>query len=143
MLELSDEAHERIVSHARECHPEEACGILGGEHGEERSTAETAHPAENASPVPEREYEIDPAEQFELMEAIEGADREVAGFYHSHPHGPTEPSATDGARATWDGYSYVVVSLAGDSPEVNAWRWTGESFEREALGVESASETTE
>lgn len=133
MLVLSREAYDTIVSHARTSAPEEACGVLGGDHGADRSLADAALRAENASPVPEREYEIAPAEQFELMEAIEDAGREVVGFYHSHPRGPTGPSATDEARATWDGYAYVIVSLAGDDPEVNSWRWTGEGFEREVV----------
>lgn len=135
MLVLSRDAYDEILAHARASAPEEACGLLGGDHGAERSLAETARPAENASSVPEREYEIDPAEQFELMEAIEAEGQEVAGFYHSHPRGPDGPSATDVARATWDGYSYVIVSLSGGEPEVGSWRWTGERFEQEELVV--------
>lgn len=133
MLAISPEAYDAIVEHARAAAPEEACGVLGGEYGEDRSVAAVARRAENASPVPEREYEIAPEGQFELMNAIEAEGREVAGFYHSHPRGPRGPSATDEARATWDGYSYLIVSLDGDEPFVGSWRWDGEGFEREVL----------
>lgn len=129
---IDSDAYDAIVEHARAAAPEEACGMLAGEFGEDRSVAVEARPAENASPVPEQEYEIDPAEQFELMTEIEDAGREVAGFYHSHPRGPDGPSATDEARATWDGYSYVIVSLDGE-PAVGSWRWDGERFEQEVL----------
>lgn len=133
MLAISRAAYDAIVDHARAAAPEEACGILAGEYGEDRSVASEARPAENVAPVPEREYEIAPEEQFELMSEIEDEGREVAGFYHSHPRGPPGPSATDEARATWDGYSYVIVSLDGEHPFVGSWRWTGERFEPEVL----------
>lgn len=132
---IDPDAYDAIIAHARAAAPEEACGILAGEFDEDHSVVIEARQAENASPVPEREYEIDPAEQFELMTEIEEAGREVAGFYHSHPRGPDGPSATDEARATWDGYSYVIVSLDGE-PSVGSWRWSGERFERETVVVE-------
>ena len=60
------------------------------------------------------------------MDRIEENGMEVVGFYHSHPIGPDEPSETDAADATWDGYSYVIVSLNGSHPFVGSWRWTGD-----------------
>ncbi|MFC6725709.1 Mov34/MPN/PAD-1 family protein, partial [Halobium palmae] len=83
-------------------------------------------------------YELDPEAALEAIERVESSGRDVVGFYHSHPRGPLEPSATDRARATWPGYVYCIVVPGGESGTssegVRAWRWTGEAFE--SLDVE-------
>ncbi len=135
-----------MVARARASAPEETCGILAGTLADGQRRVEAHHSVENVADRPRSRYEFDPREQLERLEAVEAAGHEVVGFYHSHPRGPAEPSATDAALATWPDRSYVVVSLgdddehalAGETPEgasVTAWRWTGRAFEREALGV--------
>ena len=135
MLVLSRDVYDDLVTHAREGAPEEVCGILGGEFGDEESRAVDGHRTENAASAPRTEYAVDPEEQFAVMETIEDADRAVVGFYHSHPQGPPVPSQTDRTQATWADYSYVIVSLDGAHPYVGSWRWTGESFKQEAVAV--------
>lgn len=131
MIRLPADAREEILAHAREGDPEEVCGILGGERGDP-ATVETVHRATNAADTPGTRYEIAPAEQFELMEDVESAGREVVGFYHSHPRGPLAPSHTDADLAAWPGRSYLIASLPDG--EIGSWRWTGEHFEREKVG---------
>ncbi|EFW94110.1 Mov34/MPN/PAD-1 family protein [Haladaptatus paucihalophilus DX253] len=132
MLALSREAYDTLVSRARRGRPAEICGILAGTRGDPANVEEVFH-AENVAADARTHYEIDPEEQLAVMERIEADGREVVGFYHSHPLGPDEPSATDAADATWDGYSYVIVSLNGSHPFVGSWRWTGEGFEPEVV----------
>lgn len=136
-LEFGTETYAELIDHALEGSPEEVCGILGGVAEEDGSRVEALHPAENAAPRPELEYYIDPEEQLSIIESIEGDGLEVVGFYHSHPAGPTEPSATDVARATWPGLSYVIVVLEGRHPFVGAWRWSDrtETFTQELIRV--------
>lgn len=149
MIELSTDAYEAIVAHAREGSPEEVCGVLGGERGEPTraqestpvdeptqgddghddhretvSRVESVHRATNVARSPGRTYLIDPEEQLTIMDDIEGRGRDVVGFYHSHPAGPTRPSPTDERRATWEGYSYAIC--LPDLPFVGSWRWHGE-----------------
>jgi len=132
MIRIPPDLREELVAHAREGAPEEVCGVLAGERGDwpdgETVVAEVRR-VPNTAARSRTEYTLDPAAQFAAMEAIEEAGREVVGFYHSHPEGPPHPSATDEARATWPGYSYVIV-VPGES-FVGCWRWTGERFERE------------
>ena len=134
MLTVTQEVYDAVVDHALRGAPEEVCGVLGGEYAEERH-ASVVRQAENAAADPTVTYRIGPEEQFELMEEIEDAGQEVVGFYHSHPAGPPQPSATDEAQATWPGYSYLIVVLAGDHPYVGSWEWTGEELEREPLAL--------
>ena len=136
-----------VVTHARDGAPEEVCGVLGGtrdadsadgdtragDTSAEHSRVRTARRVSNVAASPRTRYELDPAEQFRAMEAIEDAGETVVGFYHSHPRGPPRPSATDEALATWPGHSYVIVSLGGSEPELGSWRWTGGTFERERV----------
>jgi proteasome lid subunit RPN8/RPN11 len=141
---------DELLSHAREGAPEEVCGILAGTNGDGETAGsgarwpsrcvETHHPAANVAGTPRTRYEIDPREQLELMERIEDAGREVVGFYHSHPQGPAEPSATDAAQATWPGRSYVIASLDGGdaAASVGSWRWTGERFIAEEVRIEES-----
>lgn len=136
MLQLTPAVYEAIVDHAVSGGRREACGILGGDHGSETSHAVAVHRAENVADTPRRTYRIDPAEQLELMEAIERAGHDVVGFYHSHPEGPSQPSGTDVARATWRGYSYLIVATPGGEPAVGSWRWTGDRFVSEELRCE-------
>jgi proteasome lid subunit RPN8/RPN11 len=137
MLRLAPAVHEDIVAHAREDAPAEVCGVLAGTHGAAAdggaSTAHASARATNAADSPRNRYEIAPAEQLELMRELEADGDEVVGFYHSHPRGPPAPSNVDAHEATWEGYSYVIVSLGADDPDVRSWRWTGERFEREAV----------
>jgi len=135
MLTVTPAVHETVVDHARTGAPREVCGILGGTYGDEESRAVTARQAENVADAPRTAYRIDPAEQLELMEAIEVDGRDITGFYHSHPEGTLRPSVTDAARATWPGYSYLLVVPSGTYPQVDGWRWTGERFAREPVRI--------
>lgn len=136
MIELSRSAYDEVVYRAYGGDEQEVCGVLAGEYDENRTIVTDVYSAENAAETPEIRYAIDPEEQFEIMERIENDDLEVVGFYHSHPAGPTRPSETDADRATWPGYSYVIVALDG-YPYVGSWRWRGddERFEQELVRV--------
>jgi proteasome lid subunit RPN8/RPN11 len=133
MLRLDAAVRDDIVSDALAGAPAEVCGILAGTHGEE-SVARASARATNAAAEPQHRYELDPAEQLELMRELEADGDEVVGFYHSHPRGPPAPSGVDAEEATWVGYSYVILSLGGD-PVLTSWRWTGDGFEEESVAV--------
>lgn len=133
-LVVPAETRSDIVAHARDGAPEEVVGVLAGDHADV-STVERRYPAENAAATPETRYEIAPEEELRLLEEVDAAGLDVVGFYHSHPRGPTAPSATDARLAAWPDYSYVIVSLAGDDAEIGSWRWRGEGFESERIEV--------
>lgn len=135
MLVLARDAYEEILEHARTAVPREACGLLGGYTAGTRTYVLTAHRAPNAAETPRLRYRIDPRVQYDLMDGIESAGSEMVGIYHSHPAGPPSPSAEDLATATWEDYPYVIVSLAGGWPTLDAWRYTGGAFNNEAVSV--------
>ncbi|QKG93480.1 M67 family peptidase [Halorubrum sp. SS7] len=140
MIELTRAAYDDIVYRAYEGGEAEVCGVLAGDRGTDGdpSVVTETHPAENVADTPEIRYRMDPETQLELIETVEAAGRDVVGFYHSHPTGPTHPSETDAARATWPDRSYVICALDG-YPFVGSWRWRDDAdeFEQETVSVRS------
>ncbi|MFB6266605.1 MAG: desampylase [Halodesulfurarchaeum sp.] len=139
MLRVDTAVHNALLDHAREAAPEEACGILAGDADTQAVVTETFR-TENVAPTPERTYEIDPEDQFAVLQEIEERGLDLVGFYHSHPHGPAGPSATDRAQATWPDHHYLIVSLGSPEPAVGAWLWTGDEFREEAVRIASGDE---
>lgn len=135
MIEFAREAYDDVVYHAYDGGDEEVCGVLAGAYGDEETRVEAAYEASNVAETPQTRYYVDPEEQFEIVETIEEEGMDVAGFYHSHPAGPTRPSETDADRATWPDLSYVIVALDG-YPYLGSWRWRAdEGFEQELVAV--------
>lgn len=128
-MRLAAGVRERLLARARAGAPEEVCGLLAGRRDPDVVT--DVRRVANVADAPRDRYELDPGEQVAAMRAVEARGDEVVGFYHSHPRGPAEPSATDERLAAWPGYVYCVVSPSDDS--VGAWRWTGEAFEPVAV----------
>lgn len=125
-LSFSSDAYDALFSHAREGASEEICGVLAGAG----STVSTTYRVPNVADSPRTRYELDPEKQLEAIERAE-SEGELIGFYHSHPEGPTEPSATDRMQATWPDAYYVIVSLPAET--VSAWYWTGDRFFEESI----------
>jgi proteasome lid subunit RPN8/RPN11 len=47
------------------------------------------------------------------------------GIYHSHPHGPAEPSPTDIAEFAYPGVFYLIWSKVKDKWECNGYSIKG------------------
>jgi proteasome lid subunit RPN8/RPN11 len=141
-LVLAPTARDAIVDHAREGGarrpPVEVCGVLVGQQTATGDRVTDARRVANVADDPTARYELDPEATLAVVEDVTDAGADVVGFYHSHPNGPAEPSPVDRELATWTGYVYLVVSLAGSEPVISAWRWTGEEFERLAVEREGS-----
>jgi proteasome lid subunit RPN8/RPN11 len=101
-------------------HSHEACGILTGEGV--CITGVIATP--NIHPTPKTRFEIDPQALINAHRAERGGGAQVMGYFHSHPCGPPEPSATDRAMAAHDGKVWVIVG----ADEVRFWQDVPEGF---------------
>lgn len=106
---------ESLRNHAAAGYPCEVCGVL---LGDPQGNVVAAVEARNVAAHPERSFEIDPAVLLATHRDARGKGLQVAGWYHSHPGGPGQPSTTDAARAVEDGKVWVIIA-AGD---VTAWR---------------------
>ena len=111
---LTDAAAEQIRTHARLTAPLECCGLLLGVG----TTITEARPARNVHLSPQTHFEIDPQAMIDAHRAARAGGPQVLGYYHSHPRGPAQPSATDRAMAARDGAIWAIVT--GD--EITFWR---------------------
>lgn len=106
-----------IVSHARACRPEEACGLFTGPPGQVIRT----HCLTNADHSPST-YTIDPREHFAAWKQADAEGLELIGCWHSHTHTEAYPSPTDVAQAFEPAWVYVLVSLRDAVPAVRGYR---------------------
>jgi proteasome lid subunit RPN8/RPN11 len=116
-----------LLAEAAAAHPLEACGLLLGQRG----LITAAVPLRNVHPDPARHFELDPHALIAAHRAARAGGPQVLGYYHSHPTGLAEPSATDRACASGDGRIWAIV--AGGA--IGWWRDTPEGFEPLPLRV--------
>lgn len=105
-----------IRRHGRATYPEECCGFLIGRNDPPDSNGPRTIVATERAPNEfegerRRRFVIRPEDLRSVERGLEGTDRVVAGFYHSHPDHPARPSAFDQTHA-WPWYTYVVVSVS-------------------------------
>lgn len=121
-------ALERIAALAQAEPGREACGLLLVGAG---ATCEV-WPCRNASPRPDRAFELDPGDFLRALERADQAGLSIAAVYHSHPRGGTALSARDRAGALAGGGPVLpgadlLVAAGGDGrpPRIARYRWAG------------------
>jgi proteasome lid subunit RPN8/RPN11 len=136
-LRISRRLYDEIVTHALEDAPDECCGIVASVDGE----AVAVYRARNALASPLR-YEMDASDQVRIQEEIDAQHWDYGAIYHSHVRSAPIPSQTDINMAfipevgpLWPGSIYIIVGIAGDQPDVRAWRIESNTPEEVALSV--------
>ena len=136
-MRISRELVDEIVAHAVADAPNECCGIVASVGGE----AVRVYRARNAVASPLR-YVMDVADQLRIQDELDAQHWECGAIYHSHTRSAPYPSQTDINLAfipevgpVWPGSLYVIVGLAGDEPEVRAFRIESDTPEEVALDV--------
>jgi [CysO sulfur-carrier protein]-S-L-cysteine hydrolase len=120
MLTISPALQDKIVSHARADHPDEACGVIAGPAGCDRP--ERFIPMLNAQRSPTF-YEFDSMELLRVWREMDDRDEEPVVIYHSHTATEAYPSRTDVSYANEPGAHYVVVSTRDpDQTEFRSFR---------------------
>ena len=105
-IEVSSAVIETLLAEAHAAAPNECCGLLFGE--EDR--IEVAAPTRNVHSDPESHFEIDPKALIDAHRDARSGGIRLTGYYHSHPNGLAEPSATDRAMADADGLIWAIVA---------------------------------
>ena len=117
-MEIAEGVIEEMLEQSLSAHPLECCGILLG-HGERIAAI---LPARNVHPTPQTHFEIDPQALVDAHRAARDGGPQVLGYYHSHPAGPPEPSATDRACAARDSRVWAIAGRRGEEWDVRFWR---------------------
>ena len=107
MIQISKEDQHTVLEVMLKVYPFEACGFMAGNNNK----VSRLYPVENVLKSPHAYY-MDPNQQLEAMLDLEERGLQMLAIYHSHPHGPEIPSASDIAQATYPDSAYVIISLA-------------------------------
>jgi proteasome lid subunit RPN8/RPN11 len=148
MLTITQALVDQIVAHARQDHPDEACGVVAGPEGSGRP--ERFIPMLNAARSPTF-YEFDSGDLLKLYRELDDRDEWPVVVYHSHTATEAFPSRTDIGYATGPAADprthYVLVStrhheretgLVGDEVEFRSFRiLDGQVNEEEVEIIES------
>ena len=107
MLRISQELVDAMVAHARQDHPDEACGVIAGPVGSDQPLRFI--PMVNAARSPTF-YEFDSMDLLRLYRDMDDQDEEPVVIYHSHTATEAYPSRTDVSYASEPNAHYVLVS---------------------------------
>ncbi|MEM2896389.1 MAG: M67 family metallopeptidase [Candidatus Bathyarchaeia archaeon] len=132
VLILKEVDYEKIVAHANQVFPIEACGILVGKKDGENKVVEKVYPTRNILNSSSR-YQVDPEEQLRIFMKAEEEAREVLGFYHSHPYWSAYFSEIDRELALYEKLSYLVYSVP--EKKLKAFVKKGKLIEEEAIRI--------
>ena len=116
-LRVADGVLDRLVAHARECFPEEACGFFVGRG----DSADRYLPAVNTLHS-RTAFAVEPEFLFRMFRSLRASGEEMVAVCHSHPSSPAVLSTRDIAGAHYPDAAHVVVSLVGPRPEIRAYR---------------------
>ena len=115
-LNIAKNLFDEMISHCKEAHPNEACGILAG-NGEEVFKVYKMANIEK-SPV---SYEFDSREHIKAIRDMRENNHTMLAIFHSHPSSPAYPSAKDMNLAFYEDCIYVIVSLIEKQPVVKGF----------------------
>ncbi len=114
MLTIRRDLVDAIVAHARQDHPDEACGVIAGPIGSDRP--ERFIPMINAARSPTF-YEFESSDLLKLYRDMDANDEDPVVIYHSHTATEAYPSRTDVSYASEPFAHYVLVSTRENGTE--------------------------
>jgi proteasome lid subunit RPN8/RPN11 len=109
VLKIAREHVDAMIAHAREDHPDEACGVIVGSEGSDVPTRLVRMINAERSPT---FFRFEPQEQFALYKQMNTTGEEIVVVYHSHTATAAYPSRTDISLASEPQAHYVIVSTA-------------------------------
>lgn len=123
MVSISEELLEQIKAHGEKTYPHECGGMLIGHFEENKKRVVELLPMENAVDEAERHNRvlILPKDVLRAERYARSKNRDVVGYYHSHPDDRAVPSQfdLDHALPVW---TYIIVSVEnGKAVDARAW----------------------
>ncbi|MCE2392418.1 MAG: M67 family metallopeptidase [Proteobacteria bacterium] len=124
-----------IYGHARECHPEECCGVVVGRpdpagwRAVRCSNVQNARRAQGDSDLDARHaFWIDERELLEALKRAEGRGEQLRAIYHSHvdtaaylSHEDLRGALGANGQPQWPGTAQIVVSVWEDGVRGAGW----------------------
>ena len=134
-VRLGSKDYAFMLREAEEKAPEEACGLLAGTDEAGVRFIRKVYLLENTDHAPEH-FSLNPREQLDAIRDMRTNGFKPIGNWHSHPATPSRPSAEDIRLAFDKNATYCILSLAGDSPVLNAFHIENGTVRKENLQIE-------
>lgn len=131
MIKIPQNVYDDIVAHALKDAPIEACGYLAGLNGEVKYAIAMKNIDNSAE-----HFSFDPQEQFDAFKKTQKEGLRLIAAYHSHPETPARPSEEDIKLAYDPSISYLIISLAGETPDVKSFKIKNSIVEKEEIAYE-------
>ena len=124
--------YDRILKHAKDNLPEEACGLIAGIDREDGiREIKKVYLLTNIDHTNEH-FSIDPKDQLTSIKDMRAEGLKPLGNWHSHPESPSRPSEEDKRLANDPNASYLILSLMEqDNPVLNAFHVESVNGEKE------------
>lgn len=134
MISLKKSDYEKMLAHAVECLPNEACGLIGGEISENGDkTVQKVYLLTNIDQSNEH-FSLDPKEQLAAVKDMRANGLVPLGNWHSHPESPSRPSEEDKRLAFDKTASYMILSLMDkNAPVLKSFNINGADAVQEIL----------
>ncbi len=116
-MKIQQDIYEQIIQHAQRDLPNEACGYLAGKNG----IVTKAYAIKNIDQSHEH-FSFDPEEQFSAIKDMRKQNLVAISVYHSHPETPARPSKEDIKLAYDPDIYYLIISLAGEIPDIKSFK---------------------
>lgn len=121
MLHITRSDYEKILSHALEGLPNEACGLIAGTVEDGIKVVREVYLLTNVDASNEH-FTIDPKEQLRAVKDMRAKGYQQFGNWHSHPESPSRPSEEDKRLAYDSKADYLILSLEDrEHPVLNAF----------------------
>jgi proteasome lid subunit RPN8/RPN11 len=114
ILRVSSSDWQQLLDWAKSAGDAECCGLLRGMDGRVAEVSLIA----NVAPDPSGNFEINPAALIAVHKDARAGGAPLLGYFHSHPNGLEEPSATDVAQAAADDSFWLIIARR----TITAWR---------------------
>ncbi len=112
--------YEAMLREAKERAPQEACGLIAGTEENGSRVIRKVYLLENTDHSAEH-FSLNPAEQLAAIRDMRQRALKPLGNWHSHPATPSRPSEEDIRLAFDQTATYLILSLAGEAPVLNAF----------------------
>lgn len=121
MLHITRSDYEKILNHALEGLPNEACGLIAGTVEDGIKVIKEVYLLTNVDASNEH-FTIDPKEQLRAVKDMRAKGYQQFGNWHSHPESPSRPSEEDKRLAYDSKADYLILSLEDrEHPVLNAF----------------------
>jgi proteasome lid subunit RPN8/RPN11 len=130
---MNKEDYEKILDHARNGLPNEACGLIGGVIEKKIKVVKEVYLLRNVDESKEH-FSMNPAEQLKAVKDLRAKGYLLFGNFHSHPESPSRPSEEDKRLAYDPEASYLILSLLErDKPVLKAFNIIGGTVSEEQI----------